>query len=1243
MCAHRIISINIHGLRNKLRRLAFFRQIRQSKCAVCCVQEAYITQSDVETWKKEWGGELLFVEGTSHSKGQIILINKQCMSNDLTILHQSDRVLALSMQLDDQQLAIINVYSPSIQSEKTGFLEEISRVFDSLPACTDHTLLLGDFNMVMDNKLDVISGNGHSKSEIQQFNNTINSLGLNDIWRLFHLDERQYTWHRTNPFVARRLDYTFACDSLINNIVGSGMLNIPNTDHKGVYCDIQFSNIVRGPSYWKFNNSLLKGANYVEKMNLFLEEIAEEQDLEPQLNWDFCKVRIREFTINYSKCKAKDNQSKMCQLKYRLETAEKELCDDPNNEDKLREVTKTKFEYDLQALQYARGAQTRARVKWIEEGERNTKYFCNLEKVRSVQKSITRLTDDGGNTVTDQNQLLDMQHSYYKKLYSKKVDYEREQANMSDFLSDVTIPQLSEDEQSLCEGDVSVEDAGNALKSMKNGSSPGCDGLTTEFLKLFWTRINHMLVNSYKAAFTSGELSTTQRRGVLTLLHKGKELPREELDNWRPISLTNTDYKILAKVLAHRLQHVIKSIINENQVGYMKGRNIGTILRLIDDTINYMDFNDLPGMILAVDYTKAFDTISKDFVIDVFRIFGFGEQFTQWVKVLMSNTESCVNYSGWLTDFFPLESGIRQGCPFSPLAFILAVELFSLKIRQCPEIKGIQLPGCGKTTQHKIGQYADDATLFLRDEDDVRAATKIVDEFTVFSGLHINANKTEMMWLGRDKRRRDSVQGFKCKHKLKILGVFYSNTEGAQVDDNWLNKIKGMEKLVKVWDKRDLSIMGKIQVVKTFLLSQFIYVMQAVGLPDSVLVTITRIIYKFLWKRKMSNKRAFEKVKRTVLCKDFKDGGLKAIDCFDMQQSFYLSCVTKLNNTESDNWTSIPLYWFGKLGRDLSVLESSVLCKNFKGLELIKSRFWRCVLTNWLVHNTSISQKSSEELNIHEIYAQKLWNNKFVMYRQNPLMIQACVSANIICVADILKEKSIISYDEYCNKLGSSPDRIFEYNAIVNAIPKCWKDKIASYSGTVELNNAGLTFRGTPVHVMSCKLYRNNIVNNKSSTTICAVGFWERKFEIKLSETHWQVAVNCTQEVRLRVLQWKILHNIFPTNILLHKMGLRTSRHCSYCDETDFIEHFFYECTHINKLWTEIENIITCYTGHRLNLSVTDILFGVFHPVMNKKQYIVINHLILIGKMCISKIKYGKGGHLLSLFHNEVIIRKVMP
>ena len=118
-------------------------------------------------------------------------------------------------------------------------------------------------------------------------------------------------------------------------------------------------------------------------------------------------------------------------------------------------------------------------------------------------------------------------------------------------------------------------------------------------------------------------MSTTQKRAVITLIHKGKQLPRDDLNNWRPISLTNSDYKLLAKSLAIRLSSVISSIVNEDQVGFLKGRNISTVIRLIDDTINYLDKSERPGLLLVLDYKAAFDTISKEYIVWAFKRFNF--------------------------------------------------------------------------------------------------------------------------------------------------------------------------------------------------------------------------------------------------------------------------------------------------------------------------------------------------------------------------------------------------------------------------------------------------------------------------------------------------------------------------------------------------------------------------------------------------------------------------------------------
>lgn len=219
-----------------------------------------------------------------------------------------------------------------------------------------------------------------------------------------------------------------------------------------------------------------------------------------------------------------------------------------------------------------------------------------------------------------------------------------------------------------------------------------------------------------------------------------------------------------------RLSSVIDGIVGTDQVGYIKGRRVSTLLRLIDDITDQHNILHKPGLLVTIDYVHAFDCISTDFMLKAFEQFGFGTDFVKWVDVLMKDTKSCVSYCGWLSDFFAVDSGIRQGCPFSPLAFVLAVELLAIKIRDCKDIKGLRhwdaLNDAALEAMIKMSLYADDITLFLENEQDMFYALSIIEDFSLISGLKINKNKSEAMWLGSKKHCKQSFFNFVWKKKI---------------------------------------------------------------------------------------------------------------------------------------------------------------------------------------------------------------------------------------------------------------------------------------------------------------------------------------------------------------------------------------------------------------------------------------------------------------------------------------------
>jgi mannosylglycoprotein endo-beta-mannosidase len=177
----------------------------------------------------------------------------------------------------------------------------------------------------------------------------------------------------------------------------------------------------------------------------------------------------------------------------------------------------------------------------------------------------------------------------------------------------------------------------------------------------------------------------------------------------------NVDYKIASKVLAGRLCKIIPNLIHSYQCGFVKGRYIGESVRTISDIMDYTKYNDIPGILLFLDFEKAFDSLEWDFLFKALNRMNFGPDFVNFVKAMYTNVSSCVMNNGLSSKYFTMGRGVRQGDPLSPYLFIIAIELLSCKIRESQDISGILI----NNSEIKIVQYADDTTCILKDENSV--------------------------------------------------------------------------------------------------------------------------------------------------------------------------------------------------------------------------------------------------------------------------------------------------------------------------------------------------------------------------------------------------------------------------------------------------------------------------------------------------------------------------------------------
>lgn len=174
------------------------------------------------------------------------------------------------------------------------------------------------------------------------------------------------------------------------------------------------------------------------------------------------------------------------------------------------------------------------------------------------------------------------------------------------------------------------------LGCFQTGKTPGNDGIPIEFYKKFWPLIRDFMLNSFNEAYDNKEMSSSQRQASITRIEKkGKD--RNYLENWRPISLTNVDAKIVSKVIAARIIPVLPEIITSTQTGYVKGRFIGEAVRSIIDVMDYTKDQNIPGILLFINFEKAFDSLDWGFMLKFLNVFGFGPSLIRWIETFYTN------------------------------------------------------------------------------------------------------------------------------------------------------------------------------------------------------------------------------------------------------------------------------------------------------------------------------------------------------------------------------------------------------------------------------------------------------------------------------------------------------------------------------------------------------------------------------------------------------------------------------
>ena len=247
--------------------------------------------------------------------------------------------------------------------------------------------------------------------------------------------------------------------------------------------------------------------------------------------------------------------------------------------------------------------------------------------------------------------------------------------------------------------------------------------------------------------FAQGAIPGSITKGVITLLKKGGRHVWEGLDDYRPITLLNTELKILARVLANRLQLVISDLIGSEQTYAVKGRSIQDNLHLIREVLEGIE-DGTEAVLISLDQSKAFDRVDHRFLVTVLETAGFQPEFRRWISMMYHNLQAVVQVNGRRSRVFAVEWSVRQGCPLSPLLYVLALEPLLRKLRDRttnPALRGV--PFAGPVTA-RVSAFADDITVFVSRRLDMKAVKKAVSEYKRIAGAKVNFDKSEGLRLG---------------------------------------------------------------------------------------------------------------------------------------------------------------------------------------------------------------------------------------------------------------------------------------------------------------------------------------------------------------------------------------------------------------------------------------------------------------------------------------------------------------
>lgn len=636
-----------------------WKEAKTTKADIVCAQETHLKRDSPVKIRNSMFPHVYSACSEKKKAGVLVAIKNSVQFSLLqSVLDPNGRFIILVCQIDNVLCTIVNSYSPN--SRQIAFLNKLWRRINEVKQ--GRIVWCGDFNGINDALVDSTS---RGLRPPLQLGSWFTKLQLFDAWRCYHASERDYTFYSPVHKSFSRIDMFMVDWQSLQMVDKCDIGTISWSDHAPITLSIRLTNTLPVPFIWKNNTFLLANPEIKKEVSAKLEEFFILNSLSVPKGftlWNAHKAYIRGILIQISSKWKKDRNRTLNELFHTIERLEnimkhapsmthhKELLDARLS---LRQHLMADFESQLK----------KSKIRHYNLMNKPSKLMARRVAAVRCKTKIPFIYDQTSkHKILHPQEIADEFSKFYCKLYNLKDEVSSgipSAAAIESFLDSIQLPSLSETQLVNLNVPFSESEITATIKSLPNGKSPGPDGFSNEYLKLYQPILVPHLCSTFNYVMTGGSIPAENMQATIVTLPKPGKSP-DIPANFRPISLLNSDLKLYAKVLARRLFTVLPSLINKDQVGFIKGRQAPDGTRRLLNIISSVELSKTPTLLLSLDAEKAFDRIYWGFIFKTLDKFGFAGNIYSAMTALYTVPSARVLANGILSKPFQISNGTRR-------------------------------------------------------------------------------------------------------------------------------------------------------------------------------------------------------------------------------------------------------------------------------------------------------------------------------------------------------------------------------------------------------------------------------------------------------------------------------------------------------------------------------------------------------------------------------------------------------